>query len=283
MTSQDRAPKGSPRAVFGEMLRFYREQAGLSREDLADRAHVSPSTIVAYETGWRVPTRPTVEAIDAVPEMATGGALTELWDRLEDGMNYQVFPPEIQDWAETVEPVATTLRWYDPLIVPGLLQTDEYMRAIFSTRFGITAEGIEERVIARRQRQEILTRDQPPALWVIIDEVVLNRPVGGRHVMFEQVSRLVEAARQPSVRIEVIETSVGTHEGLYGGSFIVADFDDRPSIGYVETSVRGQPVKERKDLASLDLTWSTLRGEALPRTASLALLEETAKSWSSAT
>ena len=138
-------------------------------------------------------------------------------------------------------------------------------------------------MIARRKRQEILIRDDPPALWVIIDEPVLNRPVGGRHVMLEQISRLVETAKQPSVRIEVIETSVGAYEGLYGGSFIVADFDDKPSIGYVETPIRGQPLKERKDVASLDLTWATLTGEALPRAGSLALLEEAAKSWSSAT
>jgi transcriptional regulator with XRE-family HTH domain len=142
MTGQDRAPKGTPRAVFGEMLRFYREQAGLSREDLADRAHVSPSTITAYETGWRVPTRPTVADIDAVADLHTGGALARLWDQFEDGMNYQVFPVEVQDWAET-EAIARTLRWFDAQVVPGMLQTVDYMRAIFSTRFGLTSEGIE--------------------------------------------------------------------------------------------------------------------------------------------
>jgi transcriptional regulator with XRE-family HTH domain len=89
MTSGERAPKGTPRAVFGEMLRFYRERAGLSREALADKAHISASTIGAYETGWRVPTRATVRDIDAVTEMHTGGALTVLWDHFQDGMNYQ--------------------------------------------------------------------------------------------------------------------------------------------------------------------------------------------------
>jgi transcriptional regulator with XRE-family HTH domain len=84
MASQDRAPKGTPRRAFGEMLRFYRERAGLSREALADLAHVSASTIASYETGWRVPTRPTVLDIGAVPEMNTGGALTKLWDEFEE-------------------------------------------------------------------------------------------------------------------------------------------------------------------------------------------------------
>ena len=282
MASQDRAPKGTPRAVFGEMLRFYREQAGLSREDLADRAHVSASTIVAYETGWRVPTRPTVADIDAVPELHTGGALTRLWDQFEDGMRYQVFPAEIQDWAETVEPQASTLRWFEPDVVPGLLQTEDYMRAIFSTRFGVNPDGIEERAAARLQRQEILDRADPPALWVIIDEMVLRRPVGGQHVMLEQVARLIELAKEPSIRIEVIPASVGAHEGL-SGMFMIADFEDAPSVGCVETAVGGRVLRDRNDVASLDLTWSTLRSETLPRGVSLARLEEAAKSWSSAT
>jgi transcriptional regulator with XRE-family HTH domain len=282
MASQERAPKGSPRRTFGKMLRFYREKAGLSREVLADLAHVSASTIVAYETGWRVPTRPTVVDIDAVVELNTDGALITLWDEFEEGMKYQVFPAEVQDWA-ALEAEAATLRWFEPMTVPGLLQTEGYMRAIFSTRFGITREGIEERVAARLKRQEILAREKPPALWVIIDEMVIRRPVGGRHVMLEQTNRLIEAAGEPSVRIEVVPASVGAHEGLYSGAFILADFEDTPGIGYVDRTVGGRPLRDRKDVAELDLTWNTLRGEALPRGASLALLEEAAKSWSSAT
>ncbi len=100
--------------------------------------------------------------------------------------------------------------------------------------------------------------------------------------MLEQVNRLVEAARQPHIVIEVIPASVGAHEGLAGG-FGIADFEDAPSVGYQEGAVRGQPVEEPKDVTSLDLTWDTLRGDALPRAASLAVLEEAAKSWTSAT
>jgi Domain of unknown function (DUF5753) len=127
-----------------------------------------------------------------------------------------------------------------------------------------------------------LKRDDPPTFWVILDEWVLRRPVGGRHVMLEQVNRLIEAARQPHIMIEIIPATVGAHEGL-GGAFVVAEFADAPSVGYQESAVRGQPVEERNDVASLDLTWDILRGETLPRAASLALLEEAAKSWTSAT
>jgi DNA-binding XRE family transcriptional regulator len=280
MPSQESSQAGTPRAVFGAMLRFYRQQAGLSQDVLGAKAHMSGKTISAYESSWRVPTRPAAVDIDALPEMQTNGALTELWDRLKDGMTYQAYPSWVQDWAAK-ETEAATLRWFEPLVVPGLLQTEDYARAICQTRFGVGSEEIEERVAARLKRQEVLMRDKPPALWVILDEWVLRRPVGSRHVMLEQVGRLAEAARQPSIAIEIIPVSVGAHEGL-AGAFTLADFEDAPSVGYREAAGRGQYMEDRDELASLELTWATLRGDTLPRKASLAVLEEAAKTWTSA-
>jgi hypothetical protein len=118
-------------------------------------------------------------------------------------------------------------------------------------------------------------------LWVILDEPAVRRPVGGRQVMLEQVSRLIEAARRPNVMIQLIPVEVGAHEGL-AGSFVIADFEDAASVGYGETALRGQPVEEPKDVAALNLIWDTLRGETLPWAASLAVLEDVAKSWTSA-
>ncbi len=163
MPSPEVNPEGTPRAVFGTMLRWYRQQAGLSQDVLGVKAHMSGKTISAYENGWRVPTRPATSDIDAVPELQTHGALTQLWDSLKDGMNYQAFPSWFQGWPGR-EAQATTIRWFEALIVPGLLQTEDYARAIFQTRFGLSNEEIETRIAARLKRQEILTRIQPPAL-----------------------------------------------------------------------------------------------------------------------
>jgi len=275
-------PKGTPRAVFGAMLRHYRARAELTQDQLGALAHVSGKLISAYENGWRVPTRPTTVDIDAVPAMNTRGALAELWDQFEDGMNYQAYPDWFQDWPEK-EAAATTLRWFEPLLVPGLLQTDMYARALFSTRIGATEDEIEERVAARLKRQQVLARERPPTLWVILDEWVLRRPVGGRSVMLEQVSRLVEAAQRPGVVFGLIPASTGAHEGLYGGGFAIADFDNAPSIAYQETAVHGQIVQEVEHVGSLMAKWTTLGTEALPRKASMALLEEAAKTWTSHT
>jgi transcriptional regulator with XRE-family HTH domain len=258
------------------MVRFYREKAGLSRAELARRICKSLSLVQAIELGQRAAT-PEVTA-DIEEALQTGGALKQLRDEMASGLGYQVFPAWFQDWA-IKEAEAATLRWYEPLLVPGLLQTEDYARAIFSTRFRVTADEIEELVAARMRRQEILAQQNPPALWIILDEWVLRRQVGGRHIMCEQVNRLVAAAREPYVVIEVIPASTGAHEGL-AGAFAIADFEETSSVGYQEGALRGQPVDEPKDVATLDLTWDMLRGQTLPRGASLALMEEAATSWS---
>lgn len=244
MPPQEPSPAGTPRAVFGRMLRFYRVKAGLTQDQLGAAAHVSGKTIAAYENGWRVPTRDTTADIDGVAALNTNGALCELWDQFEDGMSYQVHPAWFQDWSEK-EAVARRLRWYEPNLVPGLLQTEEYARAVFRTRFGITGGEIEAQVAARLKRQEVLGRDVPPPLWVIVDEWVLRRPVGGRHVMLEQVNRLIEAAGQPNIVIEVIRASAGAHTGLNGAGFAMADFEDAPCLGYQEGQVRGGAGEQR--------------------------------------
>jgi hypothetical protein len=120
-------------------------------------------------------------------------------------------------------------------------------------------------------------------LWVILDEAVLRRPVGGRYIMREQVGKLIEASRRPYVSVQVISSSVGAHRGLWAGAFVVADFEDAPTVGYQETACQGQFVDRREDVETLADCWDTLVREALPWAASQALLEEAAKSWTTAT
>jgi transcriptional regulator with XRE-family HTH domain len=270
---------GNPRQVFGAMVRFYREKAELSRQEVARQICKSMSLVQAIELGDRAATPEVTGDLEAA--LDAGGALLKLRKEIGNGLGYQAFPAWFQEWA-LKESQAATLRWFEPLIVPGLLQTEEYARAIFRTRFGITADEIDEQVAARLKRQEILAGDKGPRLWVVLDEWVLRRPVGGPHVMCKQVNLLVEAARQPQIMIEVIPASVGAHEGL-ASAFAIADFEDAPSVGYQESARGGQMIEEPKEVASLLLTWDTLRADALPRAASLAVLEEAAKSWTSTT
>jgi transcriptional regulator with XRE-family HTH domain len=270
----------TPRKAFGAILRGYRLRAGLTQAELGAKVHVVGDVISKIETGERPPAHDLVPRLDAVPELATGGMLAEFYEALGDGLRESAYPDWFGDWPSK-EATAKRLRWFEPLLVPGLLQTEAYMRAIFGTRFGATEADIEARVAGRLKRQEILVRDDPPKLWVLLDEGVLRRPVGGPQVMYGQVSRLVEDAARPHIMIQIIPAGVGEHEGLLGAS-IIADSADGPSVGYQEGAVRGQLIDDTNDVESLAVAWDTLRGEALPRKASLALLEELARTWSSA-
>jgi transcriptional regulator with XRE-family HTH domain len=266
----------TPRQVFGAMLRYHREQAGLSRPDLARQVSKSVSLIQAIELGQRAAT-PEVTA-DLERALAADGALSRLREEIGDGLGYQPYPSWFQDWLIS-EREAKKLRWFEPMLVPGLLQTEAYARAIFRARFGMTAEEIEDKVAARLKRQEILEHEPPPALWTIVDETVLRRPVGGRVVMREQVNHLIELAQRPFVSVQVIASAVGAHRGLTTGAFIVADFEEAPTAGYQDTACQGQFIDRREDIEVLAECWDTLVREALPWAASQALLEEAAKSW----
>jgi transcriptional regulator with XRE-family HTH domain len=266
--------------VFGVMLRYHRERAGLSRPDLARQINKSVSLIQAIELGQRAAT-PEVTA-DLEQALSADGALTRLREEIGDGLGYQPYPAWFQDWLIS-EREAKRLRWFEPMLVPGLLQTEDYARALFQARFGMTAEEVEEKVAARLKRQEILDQEQPPALWMIVDEAVVRRPIGGHEVMREQVVRLIEASQRPHVSIQVISSAVGAHRGLSAGAFIVADFVDAPAVGYQETACQGQFIDRREDIEILADCWDTLVREALPWAASQALLEEAAKSWTSLT
>jgi hypothetical protein len=163
--------------------------------------------------------------------------------------------------------------------VPGLLQTEPYARALYATRVGLSTDDINALVAARLARQGILAREEPPMLWVILDEGVVRRPVGGRDVMAEQVRLLHEAAYRPTIRIEIIPAAIGAHDGL-AGAFIIADLPGQPgAAAYREGARQGQVVTGREQVTDLMTCWDTLRSEAISRSDSLALLEEAAKSW----
>jgi hypothetical protein len=203
--------------------------------------------------------------------------LTELRKQMREYLRNSVHPGWFQDWARK-EAQAAALRTWQPLVVPGLLQTEEYARAVFRTRLMAADDEISEMVAARLERQAILVGGDPPMLWVILDEAVLRRPVGGPDVMREQLGRLARTRQDPRVVVQVVPLSVGANEGL-AGSFILAEFRDGPTAVYQETPVGGQVISGADDLAVIEMIWDTLRSVALPRSASLDLIEEAAKSW----
>ncbi len=186
---------GTPAGVFGAEPRFYRTRAGLSQQDLAAGATISHDVFSKIETGERPPAEDFPSRLDAVPELDTRGALTRLWDHLKKGHKQRRYG-WFQQWAG-IEARATVLRWYEPLVVPGLLQTEEYARAILSARPDGNLADLDEQGAARLARQAISGRTGAPQLWCILDEGVLHRAIGGSKVMRSQLHRLAEVAEHP--------------------------------------------------------------------------------------
>jgi transcriptional regulator with XRE-family HTH domain len=190
---RDNDQDGTPQGVFGAKLRYYRERAGLSQTDLAARVSISHDVISKIETGDRPPAKDFPERLDAVPELDTCGALARLWGNLRKSLRHRTIPEWFQPWAD-IEARATTLRWYEPLLVLGLLQTEDYARAILAVGPGAEADKLDDRVGGRISRQAILARANAPQLWSVVDEGVLHRCVGGAKVMHDQLEQLADIA-----------------------------------------------------------------------------------------
>ncbi|HLI42594.1 MAG TPA: helix-turn-helix transcriptional regulator [Streptosporangiaceae bacterium] len=268
----------NPLTVFGAMLAYFRRRAGMTPEQLGARVYLSGSQIRKVEAGTRTPTEDLVKACEAIGELGCNGVLAELFEVLSDRLKRRAYPGWFAGWPDK-EAQARRLRSFELVVVPGLLQTEAYARAILSTRVGATRDEIDEGVAARMRRQRVLDREHPPELWSILDEGVLRRPVGGPEVMREQLGHLAGMARRPHVVVQVIPVAVGSHLGLSGGAFAIADFDDAAPVAYQDTAVSGQIIEDAAEAAALAHTWDTLRLDALPRAASLGLIEEAARQW----
>jgi hypothetical protein len=182
-------------------------------------------------------------------------------------------PPWFRSWVEH-EQHAATLRLWQPCVLSGLLQTEEYARAILAVNPGVTDDQVSERLAARLARQALLTRDGPPAAWFLVDETALRRRVGSPNIMAAQLAHLAGAARLPNVTIQVVPNI--EHAGLLGG-FAIAD-----RAAYVETAVAGQVFEDSDIIAGLLTRFDTLRSEAFRGSESLTLIERMCEEWKAA-
>ena len=259
-------------ALFSEELRRARAAAGLTQDQLADRVGYSPSLVAHVETGSRAPSLDFARRGDEA--LGTGGLLA----RLQPFVRSEAYPAWFRDWVE-IEREALSLRWFEPLLIPGLLQTAGYARAVLAAAHPASPEDEVERLVsARMDRQAILDQPEPPLLWVILDEGVLTRPVGGPAVMRDQVERLVKAARRPRIVLQILPSGVGAHAGL-DGHFVIASFDGPPDVVYLNNTLAGQVVEGPADVARVALLYDILKAEALSPRASADLARKAIERW----
>lgn len=242
----DNRQDGSPtvlRMILGKQLQALRERAGMSYEQAAEAIYSSEWTIRRMERAEGGLKPLTVKSllmaygITDVREIDTFLALAR--DASKPGW-WHSYDDVLPSWfriAVGLEESASLIRAYEPQVVPGLLQTEGYIRAISVASFpGATEQETDRRVALRLARQQLLHRPSPPEYWAVLDETALRRPIGGHKVMREQLTRLVEAAERPGITIQVIPFAAGWHPALYG-MFNLFRFPapELPDVVYLES------------------------------------------------
>ncbi|MDN3297617.1 helix-turn-helix transcriptional regulator [Streptomyces ficellus] len=239
-------PRSAPtvgQVVLGKRLQDLRERAGLKREEAAKVLRVAPATIRRMETAEVALKIPYVQLLlqaygvpadeaDSFVRLAEDANKPGWWQRFHD-----VLPSWFSMYV-SLEGAASVIRAYEPQFVPGLLQTEEYARAIL--RGGavgqVKHDDIERHVALRMERQSLLTRADAPKFWVVMDETVLRRPVGGGPALMRaQIGRLLEATELPNVTLQIAEFATGHHPGTYG-PFVLFRFavPELPDMVYSE-------------------------------------------------
>jgi transcriptional regulator with XRE-family HTH domain len=264
-------PRSDPdRALFADELRAMRKQRGLTRDELGALINFSGSTIGNIESGQRAPTRDQAILLDEA--FGTPGTFQRLEGRLRGvpfSSGFRPFHP--------FEAEARTLRTFEHTIVPGLLQTRDYARVMMEGYPETTELEVMDRVEGRMARQAILTREDPPRVWAVLDQQVLTRSIGGPAVMCGQMEHLAELARRPRITIQVIPAD-RPHPGLLG-AFVIAETGQAPAIVYLENALDGQTVEDPAMAEAMTLMFDALRTEALTGGVSLNLIEEAAERW----
>ncbi|MER7620052.1 helix-turn-helix transcriptional regulator [Streptomyces sp. NPDC126503] len=257
---------------FGELLKERREAAGLSQEELGRRVFVSGAYIGLFEQGIRKPQKDVARRIDEV--LQTGGIFERTWRKLIDKSPYASYFTEVAE----LEAVATKLCEFAPTVVPGLLQTAEYARAVtVATHPFASEEFIAEKVGPRMERAAIL-RDVTtrPEYWVILHENAVRTPVGGHAAMAAQLDHIAALIRQRWVLLTVLPREVGAHAAMEG-SLRLMEFEDQPPTAYTETAFSGTLLDDPAVVKQAQRTYDLLRVAALSPEASLALIESAAE------
>lgn len=252
-------PAGGPtvlRRLLGAQLRRLRERQGITREEAGYAIRASGSKMSRLElgrVGFKERDVADLLTLYGVTDERERESLLELARDANTPGWWHRYGDVLPGWFETyvgLEEAAALIRTYEVQFIPGLLQTEEYARAVIS--LGNSAaphEEIEQRVGLRITRQKLLTRGDGPRLWAVVDEAALRRPIGGREVMRGQIERLIEASKLPGVILQVLPFRVGGHTAE-AGAFTILRFpeSDLPDVVYVEQLTSALYLDRRDDV-----------------------------------
>lgn len=273
------------RRELGMLLRELRNDRGLTVEQVAARLLCSSSKVSRMETGQRGATARDIRDlcdIYGVTDPAQRERLTRL---AAEGKQQGWWQAHELDYFATyvgLEEAAIAVRGYQSSVVPGLLQTPAYARAMAEVVPEVTPSRVDELVKVKMRRQALLSKDPPLPLSVILDEAVLHRVVGGPQAMRAQLDHLVEAAGLYEVTIQIIPYSAGAHPALES-TFSILDFDDPvPSVVYVEGLIGFIYVERSQDVARYERVFGRLQEIALSPKRSLEAIAKAGKRYGTA-
>ena len=265
-------------------LQRRREATGLSREEVARQLEWSTSTLFRIETGRSRPQPGNVRTLlelygvtgaerDGLIQLTREARQPGWWHSFRD-----VLPNPYEVYIG-LEAGAASIRNFEPVVVPGLLQTEDYAREIFRNGpIELDPEEVERLLEVRVARQQVLGREDRPRLWAVIDEAVIHRVVGGVSVMRGQLRHLAECAQQGKTTIQVVPYRAGAHAGAIG-AFVVLDFPEAtdPAVVYVETLAGDISLEEGSDVARYTIAFDRLVAAALHPDDSVQMIERLAR------
>ncbi|WP_326787933.1 helix-turn-helix domain-containing protein [Streptomyces sp. NBC_00151] len=252
---------------FGSELKRRREGAGFTQAELGARVFVSGGYIGQFEQAIRKPQLDVAQRIDTL--LSSDGFFERMWHKLIDDKRYAGYFAAVVE----LERTATKIAEFAPALVPGLLQTAGYARAVMLAGNPFAPdEYIEEKVSARRERAHILDDASVPVYWVILHEQVLRVPVGGPVTMAEQLDHVIGLVRRRRVLVQVLPYAVGAYP-LIGRMVQLMEFPDAPPTAYTEAVYSGNLLDEPALVQRVREAYDLLRAAALPPDASLSLIE----------
>jgi transcriptional regulator with XRE-family HTH domain len=258
---------------FGAELKRRREDASMTQVELGARVFVSGGYIGQFEQAIRKPQLDVAQRIDEA--LQTDGIFERLWRKLIKEQPYT----EYFAHAAELERLATEICEYAPMVIPGLLQTPEYARAVFLASNPLAAaEYIEELVRGRMDRAKVLKDATRPVYWAVLHEASLRIPVGNPAVMARQLDHIAALMRERKVLVQVLPNAAGAHPEM-GKMMWLMDFDDAPPTVYTEGVRSGSLLDDPAVVKRVRASYDLLRAAALSPEASLALIESAAEDY----
>ncbi|MET9967112.1 helix-turn-helix transcriptional regulator [Streptomyces sp. NPDC006356] len=258
---------------FGAELKRRREDAGVTQVELGARVFVSGGYIGQFEQAIRKPQLDVAQRIDVA--LQTDGIFERMWRKLIKEERYA----EYFAHAAELERLATSICDWAPAVIPGLLQTPGYARAIYlSSNPLATDEYIEDMVSLRMDRAEILKDATRPVYWALLHEAVLRIPVGSPSVMAQQLEHIAAVVRRREALVQVLPFSAGAHPHM-GKMMTLMEFDDAPPTAYTEGVLSGNLLDDPAVVKRARTDYDLLRAAALSPDATLTLIEEAAEEY----